>query len=685
MNKRLVVRQNSYKDCGVSCLVSIMRYYNVDPPYEEVAYYLRLNKDGTNAYNIINGSLNYGFDGYGCHYSYEEIINNKVNFPIICHTLKNNLYHFIVIYNVNKKYLEVMDPSKGMVKLKKDDFKKIYLNTSIVIYPVKKIENINIHKSLNKYCFTYLNNIKKEIIFSIILSLIIVLLNLVINYYLTYLIDTNYNYNLLILITLFFINISIFKNIFTFIRNKILIKIENKIIKNINIDVIRKLFNLPYLFFKNKSTGEIESRLNDLEVFREIVSKNIVDSLLNILFVICSFIILLLINKELLLITIIDILLYYLITLLFKPIINNNIEDISIYESDYKKYLTECIYGYETNKNINIINNIIKRIEIKYISLIDKTNKYNSNKQKDIVIKNILGDLLYILLMFSEVYLLKNKLLTIGNLILFNTTILYFRDSLKNIIDLNYNSLYYKNTYKRINDLFVVEKKKEEINIYDINKDIIINNLSYSIDGLHNIFDNISLVIKNKSKYLIYGNSGSGKSTLIKIILKYLNDYSGEIYLGNINIKDICRDNVSYNFTYVSQNSYINNDTFKNNIIYDRQIDNNTYEEIINICNLKSLRDSKKLRDNFMIEEDGFNISGGEKQKIILARSLLKHFNYLVLDEALSEVDENEEIDIINKIFKKYEEKTIVYISHKKRIIDLFDEKYKLERRNKSE
>ena len=81
-----------------------------------------------------------------------------------------------------------------------------------------------------------------------------------------------------------------------------------------------------------------------------------------------------------------------------------------------------------------------------------------------------------------------------------------------------------------------------------------------------------------------------------------------------------------------------------------------------------------------MIEDNGFNISGGEKQKIILARSLLKDSNYIILDEALSEVDINEEKQILNKIFDVYKENTIIYISHKKEIISMFKQKYKIER-----
>ena len=681
MNKKLVIRQNSKKDCGVACLVSIMKYYGVDPPYEEVAYYLRLNKDGTNAYNIINGSKNYGFDGYGIHYTYEEIISGKIKLPIICHTIKDNMYHFIVVYKRKNNSLIIMDPASDKHKIKFDDFKKIYLESSIVIYPVKKVGEFNKRETLSSYIFKYIFHLKRQMIFTISISLLVVILNLIINYYLSLMIDNDYKYNLFVILTILFIVITIFKNIFTFIRDKLLLNIENNIISSINIDINRCLFNLPYLFFKNKSTGEIESRLNDLSIFRDIISKSLISICLNIIFVLCSFIILLIINIKLFIICFIEIAIYFIISFIFKNRITNNIEDLSIYESDYKKTLNESICGYETNKNINSTNIILKKLEMKYLSFLNKLYKFRSTKNYDNFIKNIFVDILYIILIFFEISYLNKDILTIGNLILFNTIMIYFTDPLKDIIDFNYNIILVRNVYKRINDLFVIKSNNSISDNKTIKGDIIINNVSYSIDGIHNIFNNVNLKIKYKSKYLIYGDSGVGKSTLIKMLLKYLEDYKGEIFIDNINLKDISNSSISYNFTYVSQNSFINNDTFKNNIIYDRDIDIKEYERVINICNLQYLRDSKSLRNDFIIEEDGFNISGGERQKIILARSLLKPCNYLILDEALSEVDDKEEIDIMNKIFEYFNDKTIIYISHRKNVINTFKLKYKLERR----
>ena len=189
MNKKLVIRQRGFRDCATACLLSIMRYYGLDVIYEELSLELKISNNGTNAYNIINTSRNYGFDGYGMHYSFEEIVNNKITFPIICHVRKNNMYHFIVVYSTNNKYLIVMDPSSNINKIKKEDFKKMYLNTSIIIFPVKKIKNISKQKGYIEFIFDYIIVEKNKIIKLIIISIISILLGILTNYYMLILID----------------------------------------------------------------------------------------------------------------------------------------------------------------------------------------------------------------------------------------------------------------------------------------------------------------------------------------------------------------------------------------------------------------------------------------------------------------------------------------------------------------
>ena len=685
MNKRLIVRQNGFKDCGPSCLLSIMRYYGCEASHEEVAYILKTSNDGTNAFNIINGARSFGFDGYGIHYSYDEIVNNKVSFPIICHILKNNMYHFIVVYSVNKDKLIVMDPSSEISKLSKEEFKKVYLNTSIVIYPVKKFQKITKHQELFSYLLEYIKLNKNSAYKTIIFSIIAILLGILSNYYIMLCIDyilPNYTHSNFIKLTLFFIIIIQMKNLFTFFKGKYLINIEKSISIKMNNDLIVKVFNLPYYFFKSKSTGEVMSRINDFKSFKNILIDLISNTFINVILVVISMIVLLIISYKLFLINMIGIVLYFLIILMYRNIFLRKTENILVSEGNYNKLLHENICGYETNKNINMINDSIKSIEIGNIKYSNSIYSYENSLNNQIILKEIVMNSIYIISIFLGIKYINNGTLTLGEFTLFNSVIYYFSDPIKEILDLEPNINYIKNIYNRINDLLIMKNNNEnDVCIDNIKGDIIIDNLSYSHDGIKNTFSNVNMNIKYGSKYLIYGNSGIGKSTIMKIILKYLNDYKGDIYIGNINLKDINNETISNNMTYVSQKSFIFNDTLKNNIICDRDINMNDYEKVINICNLINFRNNKALRNNFLIEDDGFNISGGERQKIILARSLLKESNYIILDEALSEVGILEEKEIINKIFKHYKDKTIIYISHKPEIINMFDQKFKLERR----
>ena len=683
MYKRIAIKQRSSKDCATACILSIMNYYGCEALYEELSLQLKIDNNGTNAYNIINVSREYGFDGYGIHYTYEEIINNSVSFPIICHVLKNNMYHFIVVYSINKKNLVINDPSSNINRITKEEFKSIYLNTAIVIYPVKQFNKELKNKSYFEFIFDYIKIEKKTIKRLIIISIIAILLGILTNYYMLILIDIilpQYNYLFLCFMTILFLFIYISKNIFEYIKNRLVIYLNNSIFSSISINTIRSLFNLPYLFFKNKSTGEVISRINDLDSFKELLSNILITLIMNSILIFFCSIILIKINIKLFIINLIQIIIYILIVLIYKRLFSKRIDDLLLSYGEYNKVLNNSINGYEVNKNLNLLNDRVKDIEINHLKYVNKMNKYECLINKQSFIKSILVDLINVLIIFISIKYIHEGIMTLGELILFNTIIYYFNEPFKSIIDLSYKNTYLKNVYHRIRDLLLMKKESDEIKNNELKEDLSISNLSYSYNGIDNVFDNVNLYIPYKSKILIYSKSGSGKSTIMKIIMKYLDNYNGNILIGHYNLKDISSNIIHDNFTYVSQNSFIDNDTLKNNIIYKRDINDCEYEKVINICKLNKLRDSKKLRNNFMIEDNGFNISGGERQKIILARSLLKNSNYLILDEALSEISIEEEKEIIKKIMDVYYDKTIIYISHKKEIIDLFHDKYELER-----
>ncbi len=682
MSNKYFVRQNGFKDCGPSCLLSIMKYYGCEASHEEVTNVLKTDINGTNAYYIINGCKLFGFDGYGSHISVDDIYNKKVSFPIICHTLKKNIYHFIVVYGIKNNKLIIMDPSlNNYTKMSKEDFKNIYLNTSILIYPVKDVRCNVSNENILSHLFTYLKVEKNNIIKMIILSLIGILVGIFINYFSMLIVDyviPNFNIRILIKLSIMFTVCVFVKNIIALIRGKYLINIIENISIKFNSIVLFKFFNLPYQFFKSKSIGEVTSRINDLKSFKEIISEVLVSLFVDLVLIIISSILLFIINKQLFIIYLIGMIIYLIVVIIYKRIFKYKSQNILESEGEYNKCLNDNICGYENNLNINLKNETIKELDTYNIINSYKISSYSKSLNNQNFIKETILNMVYIISLFLSALYIHDGSISIGKFILFNSIVFYFTEPLKNILDIEPNINHLKNIYNRINDLLIY---RNDIPLEDnslIDGDIKIKKLSFSYNGFDNIFNNINLNIKKGNKFLIYGKSGIGKSTIFKIILKYFENYDGNIYINNINLRDINRNVLANSFTYVSQNSYIKNDTLRNNIIYYRDIKEEDYERVIHLCNLDKLRDNNKLRNDFIIEDNGFNISGGERQKIVLARSLLKNSNYIILDEALSEVDVTEEKEIIKRIFEIYKDKTIIYVSHKDEIIELFKEKYKL-------
>ncbi len=209
--------------------------------------------------------------------------------------------------------------------------------------------------------------------------------------------------------------------------------------------------------------------------------------------------------------------------------------------------------------------------------------------------------------------------------------------------------------------------------------DIEVNNVLYSYNGVDNIINNLSFKILNGEKILIYGNSGCGKSTLIKILIKYLDgNYQGIIKIGGYDLKKIDLFSLRKNICYVSQNEFLYTDSVYENITLGKKIKYKTFLDLASNLFIDEIVKNSSLDYNYVIEGNGENISGGEKERIIIARSILQKANIYIYDESFSELDVEKERKILQYIFKLYPQKTFIIISHRFSNDDLFDRKIKV-------
>jgi len=175
---------------------------------------------------------------------------------------------------------------------------------------------------------------------------------------------------------------------------------------------------------------------------------------------------------------------------------------------------------------------------------------------------------------------------------------------------------------------------------------------------------------------LISGKSGSGKSTLVKLLIKYLdNNYQGNITIGGYDLRDIDVFSLRNNVCYVSQNEFLYTDTVYENITLGRKI---KYKDFLDICKnlfVNEIVKNSSLNYNYVIENNGENISGGEKERIIIARSILQKASIYIYDESFSEIDIKKEREILKYLFDRYPDKTFIIISHRFSNEDLFSKR----------
>ncbi|NCC71678.1 ATP-binding cassette domain-containing protein, partial [bacterium] len=329
------------------------------------------------------------------------------------------------------------------------------------------------------------------------------------------------NVKILFIITIFFSFFLLQKVFLSYLRENTINNIEKKFSSNLNFKVINHLFNLPYRYLNSKPSGELLSRINDLENIKQFINGLFINTFLDGTIFIMVLIILFIINKQMTLILFITLTIYSITILLSKRVFKNDINNLQINFSSYQTNLIENITGYETIKNLNDSENVIKKIDYKYNKYLRDYYGLKMNIFKESTINELIFGF-YILIIFAYgTYQVINGKITVGDLASYFALSSLLIENVKGILEFLVNYLFHNNSYKRINELLLIKVKSEEKTLKKINGAIEIKKLGYTNSDNY-LFKNINFRINEGDKCLIKGDSGSGKSTIMKIIRGYI-------------------------------------------------------------------------------------------------------------------------------------------------------------------
>ena len=668
MLKNVIVKQADLKDCGACSLLSIIKYYNGYVPLETLLIDTKTTRLGTTAYHLIRAAQKYGFDASGIKIEEDKL--SDLSLPVIAHLqLENQYNHFVVIYDFDKvkNKITLMDPAKGIVKLNYDDFLLTWTRVVINLYPNNKIPNL---PKPNSIYSLFLNLVPKEkdLIGKLLLtSLIFSLINIVLSFYFKVALNevTNNNLKSLKLVIMLFVFLTIMKAILSYLKEYYETYLNKNIDLKIMIPFLQHLFFLPLNIVSNRSTGEIVTRVKEINDLKDLFSKIFVTIFLDLLLSIMAGIVLFKINSKLFFLLLVICGLYILIGIILNPYIYRRILQNIEYDTEFNNEVIEKVDSFLTLKNIHRFDMLKKRLEYKYCAFLKDTFQFQKFLCKNNFVKNLINDLGLCLITSLGCYYILTSHLSLINLITFNSLLIYLIDPVKNIINLLPNINYLKASFNKISEFInLKEEKFQNLNEKFLNGDIKISNLNYSYNDYNYVLKDFNLDIPKGTKVMFKGNSGCGKSTLCKLLYRLYDFTEGTIQINNVNILDYDLNTIRKNITYLAQKENLFNDTIYNNIVLDHKVSTQKFQQIASICRLEEIVSKKPLRYETIINNNVPNLSGGERQRILLARTLLKKSFILILDEALSEVETDLEQAIIQDIFTTFNEKTIIYVTH---------------------
>ncbi|HGH0915754.1 peptidase domain-containing ABC transporter [Bacillus cereus] len=670
------VRQHDIKDCGAACISTVSKHYGLHIPISKIREYAGTDKNGTNVYGLIQAAEKLGFSAKGVRGNVESL--KEIPLPAIAHVIiEGKLLHYVVILEITKKgKVIVADPGEGIIKYDIKEFNEIWTGVLVLLIPNESFQSRDEEKNTFSRFMFLLKNQQSLLIPVFLSSILITIFGVLGAFYFKIVIDNIVIDNLkhtLTYLSIGIIVLYIFKVLLELFRSHLILYLSRRLDIKLMFGYYKHVLSLPINFFETRKVGEIISRFQDAAKIREALATTTLTVMIDTIMVIAGSILLYTQSSTLFFITALHVPIYILIIWMFQ----RSYEKINRQEmesnAELTSYIVESLNGISTIKSYNAEKEAEFQTEKRLINLLQKFFKRfvitNSQESLKTIVELVGG----VVILWVGAIAILNGEMTIGQLVAYNALLVYFLDPIKNLVDLQ----------PTLQSAFVASKRLTEILDLDLEKNdqedkklsptsfhhkIRLDNITFKYGTRQNIFNNLSFEIPIGYSVGFVGESGSGKTTIAKLLMRYYDVNEGNIYYDNYHIKDMNRTGLRNKIAYVAQESFFFSGSIFDNLVFglNREV---TMDKIIEACILADAHEfisSLPLRYDTLLEENASNVSGGQRQRLSIARALLKEADVLILDEATSHLDSTSERKIIENL-KEYRagKLTTITIAHR--------------------
>lgn len=662
--------QHDQSDCGVACLLSLIKYYQGNSSLEKLRELSGTNKQGTTLLGLYQAANQLGFTAQGNEADIQALIDHEE--PLILHVvIEDRMQHYLICYGFDSNKFIIGDPAKGIVYYSREELEKIWKSkTCLTLKPNKDFVKAKTTESSKKEWFLkLLKEDYKLISFSILLGLGISILGMAMAIFSQKLIDDilpSKDLNKLVTGVALVTFMLLIKVLFTALRDYFLIR-QTKDFNNRIVDSFyTALLDLPKPFFDTRKIGDLVARLNDTQRVQRVINQIIGNIVINILVTMVSFGFLFYYSWGTALIALISLPFYFILVYSFnKRIIHAQKEVMQSYALNEGNYITS-MQGIATIKNNNRQPIFQKINQVIYGNYQDKAFNLGKINVRLSVFSGVFSVLFLIGILSYTSFQVYNETMLLGELMAIlgiSGSLLPSIASLA-LITIPINEA--KVAFNRMYEFASVEKEKEGHLALANFESLEIKNLSFRFAGRSQLLKNIDITVNKNECIALVGESGSGKSTIGQLLQKFYQPESGTITINNsLSLSEIKTHDWRNILGVVPQDVTIFSGNVFSNILLGFE---DSIENILKFCQdfgFEYFINSLPQRFATILGEEGINLSGGQKQVMALMRVLYKKPKILLLDEFTSAMDRKTEMFVLNLLNKLKSELTIIFISHR--------------------
>jgi ATP-binding cassette subfamily B protein len=674
MTKKVRIKQRDITDCGATCIASIAMYYNLHMPVSRIRQYAGTDKKGTNVLGLLEAAEKLGFQAKGAKGQLDSL--QKIPLPAIAHiVLKNGLHHYVVIYKVNKKHITYMDPGDGEFhKERLDAFKEKWSGVIVLLLPDEGFVTGKQKISNSERFWQLIRPHSSVMIQALVGALVYTILGLSTSIYMQKIIDfvlVEGNIRLLNLLSVGMIVILIFQLIIGGYKTVFGLQTGQMIDSRLILGYYKHLLKLPQRFFDTMRVGEIISRVNDAVNIREFINNVALNFIVNGLIVIFSIILMFFYYWKLALIMLAIIPIYLLIYWISNKVNKKWQRRLMEESAELESQLVESLNAVGTIKRFGLERFSNDKTEGKFSTLLHSIYKTSIYSLYIGTGSEFFTRLFTIILLWSGSYFVVNRELSPGELLSFYALIGYFTGPASSLISANKNIQDALIAADRLFEIIDLETEATDENKVELTPeligDITFNNVSFRYGTRSSVFDGLNLTIKKGKSTAIVGPSGSGKSTMLSLLQNLYPLKEGNITIGGLDLQYISNKSLRNLVGVVPQTIDLFSGTIIDNIaVGDLEPDMQKILFISKMIGINEFIEKLPSTYNSIVSEQGVNFSGGQRQRLAIARALYRNPEILILDEATSSLDPTSEKQVFDTLnWFSSQDKTIIIIAHR--------------------